>query len=159
MARRYRAVIAPSTGAGSSTLPVASIFAGSASQGLVVKSVEVKNTTATAARGVLQRLTSRGTPGAAITEAEFVDADTNNVSEALNTHTVAPGLGAVVESWAVKAGIGEGDFIDLSYLDPDPDAPINEKGLYIPPGTANGVGLIVIGTGQVLDVTIDFLEA
>lgn len=157
--RRYRAVVAPSTGAGSTTLPVASIYSGSATVGLILKSVEIKNTTATAARGVLQKLTSRGTPGAAVTEAEFVDANANNVAEAFNTHTVAPTLGAIVESWSVEGGAGKSDVIDLSYLDPDPEADVSERGLYIPPGTANGAGLIVIGTGQVLDVTFDFMEA
>lgn len=161
MARRYRAVIAPTAGAGSATLPVASIWSGSATQGLIIKSIELKNTTTTAARGTINRLSGgRGTVGAAITEAEFVDADTNNVSEAFNTSTVTPTtIGAAVESWAVGASIGATDLVDFSFLDPSPEAEINERGLYVPPGTTNGVGIIVIGTGQVLDVTIDFLEA
>lgn len=157
--RRYRGVVAPSAGAGSATLPVASIYSGSATQGLVLAYIKIRNTTATAARGTANRLTTRGTPGAAITESEFVDADTNNVSEVFNTHTVAPTLGAAVGIWSVKAGQGEGDYLDFTDLDPDAGAEINEKGLYIPPGTANGVGLVVIGTGQVLDVTFEFLEA
>lgn len=157
--RRYRGIVAPSAGAGSATLPVASVYSGSATQGLILVSIKIRNTTATAARGTANRLTTRGTPGAAITEAEFVDADTNNVSEVFNTHTVAPTLGAAVGIWSVEAGAGKGDFIDFTDLDPDPDAPVSEKGLYIPPGTGNGVGILPIGTGQVLDVTLEFIEA
>jgi hypothetical protein len=156
--RRYAGVVAPSTGAGSTTLPVASIYAGSASVGLLLSRIVVKNTTTTAARGTVNRLTSRGTPGAAITEAEFIDADTNNVSEVFNTHTVAPALGAAVASWSVGAAVGASDTIDFSEFDAGPDFEQNERGLYVPPGTANGVGILVIGTGQVLDVLFEFEE-
>lgn len=157
--RRYRAVVAPSTGAGSATLPVASLYNGSATAGLWVAFIEVRNTTATAARGVIAKLTSRATPGAAITEAEFVDADTNNTAEAFNTHTVAPALGGSVASWSVEAGAGKKDLTDFTDFDAGPDFEQNERGLYIPPGISNGIGVLPIGTGQVLDVTFEFLEA
>lgn len=156
--RRYRGIVAPSTGAGSATLPVASIYSGSATVGLFLQKVIVRNTTATAARGTINRLTTRGTPGAAITEAEFVDADTNNVSEVLNTHTVAPTLGAAVGVWSVGASIGAKDEINFAEYDGGAEFEQNERGMYIPPGTANGVGLVVIGTGQVLDVVFEFEE-
>lgn len=136
-------------GAGSATLPSFSLYA-SASKGFFLRDLYVANTTATAARYKLVRLTTRGTPGAGLTEAEAKVADADPTAEAFAAHSVAPTLGTDLAALPVPAGVAAlAPRLQLS--DPWEGG---ERGIYVPPGTANGIGVIVAsGTGQVLDVT------
>lgn len=138
MANGYR-----TTGAGSATLPSTSIYSlGTGDLWLV--EVGITNTTVTAYEVSLARLTTAGTQGAAAgswTSEEGVLNLTAKVA-AVQAHTVAPTLGPEVRRTSVGASIGSGVIFTFG-----------GRGLLIPSGTANGLGLITInGTGQLADV-------
>ena len=129
------------TAAGSTVLPSFSIYA-AAGVGGTIREIGIFNTTATAVALALRRLTTAGTQGAGQTEAahnnDFVAASCTVVT----THTVAPDLG---DDFGYRAPLGAavGSGVIWTFGGP---------GLVIPPGTANGIGVIVAsGTGQVLD--------
>lgn len=131
-----------STGAGSTTLPLMSLYAG-ASTRLKLVEVGVFNTTAVAVAVKLVRLSTTGTQGSGLVEAKF-DADTPAASGALvQTHSVAPTLGDDLGYRAeLGAAVGAGA---IWTMDTEP--------IRIPTGTGNGVGVIVdSGTGQVCDI-------
>lgn len=138
MANGYR-----TTGAGSATLPSTSIYSlGTGDLWLV--EVGITNTTVTAYECSLVRLTTAGTQGAAAgswTSEEGVLNLTSKVA-AVQAHTVAPTLGPEVRRASIGASIGSGVIFTFG-----------GRGLYIPSGAANGLGLITInGTGQLADV-------
>lgn len=147
---RY-AVAAIGVGAGSTTLPSFSIYS-SASKGFWLRELRVANTTTTAARYKLARVSTRGTPGAAITEGEFNAAGTDNEFEAFAAHSVGPTIGTDLA--VISLGAAAGSSVLLTFDRPyDPTGAAEEKGIYVPPGTANGLAVVVAaGTGQVLDI-------
>lgn len=132
------------TGAGSTTLPIAGLMA-QATTPLWVVEAWGTNTTAVALSLCLRRIvTAAGTPGAAQT-VNYEENDTVTLKgDPRDTWTVAPTLAAgALRNGAVGASIGSGWIANFG-----------GKGLYIPPGTTNGVALIPLtGTGQILDVT------
>jgi hypothetical protein len=132
------------TAAGSTTLPIMSLYA-VAAQGLMVREVGVFNTTTTAVRFKLVRLTSAGTPGAALTENKYLDWSGTPVGTAFNTHTGAPSLGTDIA--AMEAGAATGAGTILTFYG-------ENNGLLIPLGTANGIGILPLGTGQICDAYI-----
>jgi len=135
-------VSARSTGAGSATLPAMSLYA-AATQGFKLREVAVFNSTATGAAMQLVRLTTTGTVGAALTEGEFDEAfGPAPLCTGVNTHTVGPTLGQVLYTFPVGAAIGAGMILTF-YDDP----------IVCQVGTANGIGVITTGTGQIVDVT------
>lgn len=135
------------TSAPTSTLPGGSLYA-IANVPLRVYEIGVFNTTATAASLQIVRLTTAGTQGAAITEGPFDTDYSAFQGTAFNTHTgTPPSLGAVIRAFSVGAAIGAGAIFTF---DAEP--------LRIPPGTANGIGIISVGTGQVLDCYFDWDE-
>lgn len=141
-------VAAIGAGAGSTTLPSFSIYS-SASKGFWLREIRVANTTVTAARYKLSRLSTRGTPGAALTESEYNAAGTDNEFEAFLAHSVGPTIGTDIAACPLQAAVG---FTCIHKF--DDEFAEGEKGIYVPPGTANGLGVVVAsGTGQVLDVT------
>ncbi len=141
MARYISAVT--STGAGSVTLPIVSVYA-IAAVGFELREVACFNTTVTASRNRLQRLTTTGTVGAALTEAKYDDDSAPASCTGVNTHTVAPTLGDGLHMLPMGAAIGSGTI--LTFYD---------KGIECPVGTANGLGIIVLsGTGQIADVNL-----
>jgi hypothetical protein len=137
-----------STGAGSATLPLGSFYA-AASVAPKLRLVEVFNTTTTALEVALYRLTTTGTQGAEITTETKMDPDSPSATaSAWNTHSVAPTLGTEIKRASIGAAIGAGIIW-----------PFDAEPIRIPPGTANGVGIIIpAGTGQVCIVSFEWEE-
>jgi hypothetical protein len=130
------------SGAGSATLPMASLYA-QANTPLWVVEVGITNTTAVLLEVTLQRLSSTGTQGTAQTVI-YEENDTITVKgDPRQTHSVLPTLVAgEVRRASIGASVGSGVIFTFG-----------GRGLYIPPGTANGVGLLPISTtGQICDV-------
>jgi hypothetical protein len=138
-------------GAGSTTLPIASLYATAAVRPRLVE-VGVFNTSSTAVVIALRRFTTTGTQGATVTALAEDDPAQTPVATAKDTHTVAPTastgayrlatLGAVVGSgviWTFGGG--------------------KTPGLVIGNTTGDGIGLIVhTGTGQICDVSFTWDE-
>lgn len=138
---RYRSSFRPS-GAGSTTLPFASLYAIAAVR-LNLREVWCFNTTSTALVVALHRFTTAGTPGAGQVESKH-DGDSVAASGTVfDLHTATPPtLGDKLGQAPLAAAVGSGVIWTFD------DEPIR-----IPPGTANGVGIVVAtGTGQVCDV-------
>ena len=131
-------------GAGSATLPMASLYA-QATGALWLAEVGVTNTTVTAFAISLKRFSTLGTVGAVVPGVGYEENDVNVTTKgiAADTHTVGPTLVAgEIRRASVGASIGSGIIWTFG-----------GRGLFIPSGTANGVGLIPItGTGQICDV-------
>jgi hypothetical protein len=144
---RY-SVAGRSAGAGSTTLPVFSLYA-IAGIAAKVREIGVFNTTVTAVALKVARLSTTGTQGAALTEVEYDEDSPNPSSTAFDTHTVGPTIVAgQFRQVSLGAAIGSGVIF-----------PFGETGLVIQPGTANGIGVVVAtGTGQILDFYIDWDE-
>jgi len=131
------------TGAGSVTLPMASLYA-SSTGGLWVVEVGVTNTTVTAFECSLKRVTTTGTQGTAQTVVyEENDANFTAKGDPRDTHTVLPTLVAgEIRRTSIGASIGSGIIWTFG-----------GRGLFIPSGTANGIALMpMTGTGQISDV-------
>jgi len=126
------------TSAGSTSLPIISIYAAAAVGGKV-REIGVFNTTATAVDVKLTRVTTTGTQGAGQTAAKY-DADAANAScGVFTTHSVAPTLG---NDLGYRASLGAAIGAGVIWT-------FGDTGLRIPVGTANGIGVIVEnGTGQ-----------
>lgn len=127
------------TTAASATLPAGSLYA-IANRPLAVYEVGAFNTTTTATTIALARFTTAGTPGAGFTELSE-DPDITPVATLFDTHTVGPTIAGAFIRGILGAAVGSGVIWTFG-----------GKGLIIPQGTANGVGLYVpTGTGQVWD--------
>lgn len=135
--------------AGSSTLPLASLYATAAMAPRIVE-IGVFNTTATALAVALQRLTTTGTQGSAIAALPEDQPDQAAVATAKNGHTVGPTITTgVLRQASLGAAIGAG----VIWTWPD-TAPLR-----IAAATTNGIGITIpTGTGQVLDFSITWLE-
>jgi hypothetical protein len=131
------------TGAGSATLPMASLY--SLGTGAVwVVEIGVFNTTVTAFEVSLRRVTTTGTQGAAQTVG--YEEDELNVTakfDPRDTHTVLPTLVAgEIRRASIGASIGSGIIWTFG-----------GRGLKIPSGAGLGVALLPMsGTGQISDV-------
>ena len=134
---RYSAFV--TTGAGSTTLPIISLYA-PAGNGLWVREVGVFNTTTTAAGLKLVRLSTTGTQGGAITPAKFNSDAPAATGNPRTTHTVAPTLAGDIAAMPIGAAIGAGTILTFYG---------ENNGLKIDSGTGNGIGIIPLGTGQV----------
>lgn len=137
------------TGAGSTTLPIISIYSGAAATG-TVREIGVFNTTATAVELFLTRLTTTGTQGANLTEARHNPKKQTASCTVVGTHTVAPTLGDDLGyRVALGAAIGSGviwTFGDDGLLVTEADAV---------EANTNGIGVLVEnGTGQVCQAYI-----
>lgn len=131
---------ARSAGAGSASLPVGSLY-GVATSGLRLVEVGAFNTTNTSCTIGLCRMSTAGTPGAGLTEADYNPGLAPALATGFNTHTVAPTL--TDAGYRAKLGAADGSGIVWTFGD---------GGIVVPAGTANGIGIYVpIGTGQVLD--------
>jgi hypothetical protein len=128
-------------GAGSSTLPIGSIYAVAAAGGHV-REIGVWNTTTTALVVGLCRLTSTGTQGASLGTPFVYDPATDAAQiTGFNTHTVAPTLTDGGYRADLGAAIGSGVIWTFG-----------DVGLVIPVGTGQGIGIYIpTGTGQVCD--------
>jgi len=131
------------TGAGSTTLPILSIYSGAASLGSI-REIGIFNTTASAVALYLSRLTTAGTQGANLTEARHNPKRPAAACTVHGTHTVAPTKGddlgyRVVLGPAIGAGV-IWTFGDDGLLVTAPDAV---------EAVTNGIGILVEnGTGQ-----------
>ena len=142
-----------STGAGSATLPLGSIWATAAVRPRVVE-VGVFNTTATAVAVSLNRFSAgTGTKGAALTPVYEDDNSQAAVTTAANTHTVTPTtIGAVpLRQASLGAAIGSGVIWTFGGG--------KTPGLIVPNSTTDGIGIIIpTGTGQICDISITWDE-
>ena len=131
-----------SSGAGSTTLPSASLYAATSIRA-VLREVHVYNTTATAASFKLSRLDSAGTKPAAVTDAQYNQSSPAASCTVHGTHTAGPTIDEDITRFPVGAAIGAGNIITFG-----------DDGFVIPAGTANGVGVVLAsGTIQAVDVT------
>jgi hypothetical protein len=131
--------------AGSATLPFVSIYS-TATVNPRLREVHIFNTTATGNFVVaLCRLSTTGTQGAALTEAQL---DATGIAASVTGfagHTVAPTLTDLGIRKRMGAAIGDGVIWTFN----------NDVGVTCAVGTTNGLGLYVpTGTGQVCDYTL-----
>jgi hypothetical protein len=138
-------------GIGSTTLPMASIYATTGVRPRLVE-VGVFNSTATAVVIALRRLSSAGTPGAGITATYEDDSAQTAITTPKDTHTVAPTLVAgIIRVAALGAAIGSGVIWTFGGG--------KTPGLIIPNTTGDGIGVILhTGTGQICDVNFTWDE-
>lgn len=137
-------------GVGTTARPCVSLYAPS-THGLIVRAIQVWNTEAVNCEYKLQRLTNATGQGTGLTEVEISNAageGRDPGGTAFDVHGSDTGLGAVVRYWPIGAAVGAG------YYDT-----FGGRGLYIPAGTANGLGIILAtGTGRILAYAIDWEE-
>lgn len=132
------------TGAGSTTLPVLSLY-GISAIAPVLREVGLTNTTSTAVANKLVFLTTAGTQGAGLVETKHRDAAPAASSTAFTTHTVAPTLGGDL-GYRTSLGATVGAGVIWTF---------GAEGVQPPTGTANGIGVIVEnGTGQALQAYV-----
>jgi hypothetical protein len=136
------------TGAGSTTLPIASIFATAGCRPRV-REIGVFNTTATAVAIAVRRMTAVGTAGTGQTEVYNDDDAQTILATVFDTHTVT-GTFVTGSIRAASLGAAIGSGIIWTFADP---------GLIIPAGTGNGVVVVPLtGTGQICDVYFEWEE-
>lgn len=132
------------TGAGSATLPMASLIPlGTGALWLV--EVGVTNTTVTAFECSLKRfVTGAGTPGAAQSVNYEEDSAMVAKGDPRDTHTVTPTalVNGEIRRASIGASIGSGVIWTFG-----------GRGLFVPSATTGGVALMpMVGTGQISDV-------
>lgn len=137
------------TAAGSTTLPIISLYNSASVNGQIVE-VGVFNTTAVAVALKLVRLTTTGTQGTGLTETAHDTVAATAGCSGFNTHTVAPTLGGDLGyNMTLGAAIGSGAILTFGGRN-------LSTGLV---GTGNGIGVIVAtGTGQICDAYIVWEE-
>lgn len=137
------------TTAGSTTLPVISLYSGAAGGGNILK-IGVSNTAATAVSLKLVELSTTGTQGAALAETDWGYSGATAKCTAVNTHSVAPTIAADLGMNITLAGVIGDRFV----------WDFGTKGIATGgPGVTKGVGVIVAtGTGQALDAFIVWTE-
>ena len=132
---RYSAGVV--TGAGSTTLPIISLYA-AAAVGARIREIGATNTTATEVVLKLIRMTTTGTRGSALTNAKHDPASAAAGCSAYGTHTVTATNTDMGYRTVLGAAIGSGVIWTFG-----------DSGLVIPVGTGNGIGIMVgSGTGQ-----------
>lgn len=130
-----------STGAGSTTLAVGSLFA-AANNDVHVVEVGAFNTTTTACSIALRRWTALGTQGSGLSELPWDPDTTAATATAYDTHTVT---GTITAGYFATASIGAAVGAGVIWT-------FGERGIRIPKGTGNGAAIMVAaGTGQILD--------
>lgn len=135
------------TSAGSTTLPIISLYAAAGSGG-TIREIGVFNTTVNAVLLRLVRMSTTGTQGASITAGQYNLNQRAPACTAYTTHTVAPTITGLGYRTALGAAIGSGTIWTFG-----------DNGLVIPTGTSNGVGVIVeSGTGQPCEAYITWDE-
>jgi hypothetical protein len=136
-----------SSGAGTSARPIGSLFA-IASRSCYVREIGCFNTTSTSVAIRIAKCTAVGTPGTGLTEDRYNTNDDAADMTAFDTHSAD----ATVNTGSIRvarlgAAVGAGVIFTFA-----------EPGIFIPAGTANGVGIIPVGTGQILDWYIEWEE-
>jgi hypothetical protein len=135
--------------AGTNLLPLASLYATAAVRPQIVE-IGLFNTTSTAVAVALQRLTTTGTQGTAISVIPEDQPEQTAVATPKNGHTVGPTItSGVLRQASLGAAVGSG----VIWTWPDNHA------LAIAAATTNGIGITIpTGTGQVLDFSITWIE-
>lgn len=136
------------TAAGSTTLPIISLYA-TAAQSFFIDEIGVSNTTATAVALKLCKLTSAATQGAGLTETSLDAPGSTAVCTAFTTHSsTGPSVVDMGGNVVLGAAVGSGWIWTFG-----------ASGVSVPLGTANGVGIIVAtGTGQICDAYLRWRE-
>lgn len=124
------------TTAGSSTLPIVSLYSVAGSGGRLME-VHLFNTTTTAVQLRLMRLTTAGTKPAATVDGEYDEDMPPALMQFHGTHTVAATLGTEFKRVELGASIGAGIIWTFGAY-----------GLRIPLGVTNAIGVVPVGTGQ-----------
>lgn len=142
-----------STGAGSATLPLGSIWATTGVRPRLVE-VGVFNTTATACAVALCRFSgaSAGTKGATVVALYENDNSQAAVVTVANTHTVTPTtISIALRQASLGAAIGSGVIWTFGGGKTD--------GLVVPNTATDGIGIIIpTGTGQICDLSFTWDE-
>lgn len=129
------------SGAGSTTLPIGSLYSAT-SVGAHIREIGVFNTTTTAVALAVVRLTTAGTSSALTNIGKW---DPNSASASCTPRDTHSSTGPTVgnEFGRVTLGAAAGSGMVWTFGD---------SGIILPTGTANGVGIIVAtGTGQICD--------
>jgi hypothetical protein len=142
------AVGARTTAAPTATLPAISLYATSTINFSLLE-IGITNTTATACVVGLCRLTSAGTQGAGLTEANLDQSSVLPTCTAVNSHTsTGPTLTDLGYRWSLGAAIGSGIIWTFQPWE-----------MTVIPAAANGIGVYCpTGTGQILDVYMKWIE-
>jgi|SRR5881392_1921913 hypothetical protein len=136
------------TSAGSTTLPIISIYGGTTVRPRL-RELALFNTTATQVQLKLVRLSTAGTRGSAITILPQVSEDTAAIATVYQTHTVAPTITSG-DLYRVVLGAAIGSGVVLTFP---------EGGIVIPATANAGLGVVVsTGTGQVVEATLTWDE-
>ncbi len=136
------------TGAGSTTLPIASLYATAGVRPRVVE-VGCFNTTSTPVSIAIRRLSTTGTQGSTVTAVNQDDETQTAIAVPKDTHTVGPTIAAGALRIATLGGaVGAGVIWTFQ-----------EPGLIIAAATTNAICLVPFtGTGQICDVSITWVE-
>lgn len=135
------------SGVGTTARPVVSVYA-PAGNGFAIREIAVWNTEATACEYKIVRLTNATGQGTGLTEVEYATDLRDPTVTAFDTHSADTGIGSVIRYMPIGAAIGAGYYYTWG-----------GKGLLVPAGTANGVGiLLATGTGRILAYHIDWEE-
>jgi hypothetical protein len=143
-----RYTVSAVTTAGSTTLPIISLY-GSTTVRPKIREIGLFNTTTTAVALKVVRVTTTGTQGTALTEMPLIPEDPAAIATAFNTHSVAPTI-TTGDLYRVDLGAAIGSGVVLKF---------EETGLGIPATANNGIAVVVsTGTGQAVDATIIWEE-
>jgi hypothetical protein len=133
------------TAAGSTILPIISLYA-IAAVGGAIREIGVFNTTTTAVALRLIRLVATGTQGTGLVEAKHDTTSAAASCTAFTTHTGDPTASSVDLGYYTVLGAAAGAGVIWTF---------GASGLLIPVGTAQGIGVIPsTGTGQICDAYI-----
>lgn len=132
------------TTAGSTTLPIISLYGGTTCRP-VIREIHLFNTTATSVFLKVVRVSTTGTQGTALTEMPLVGEDVAAVATAFNTHSGAPTITSG-DLWRGALGAAIGSGVILTF---------GGEGITIPATANAGVAVVVsTGTGQAVEATI-----
>lgn len=131
---------ATSTNGGTAARPIGSIYSAAATRG-TIREIGLFNTTDVAAAFRIVRLTAQGTPGTGLTEDEQDPDASPPLCTAFNSHSADATVGNDT-GYRVQLGAAKGSGIVFTF---------GASGLVMVVGTANGIGILPIGTGQVCE--------
>ena len=135
------------SGIGTTARPSVSAYS-PAGNGFVIREIAVWNTTVTACTYKIARLTTAGTPGSGITEVEYANDLRDPTVTTFDAHSADATVGNTIRYMPIGAAVGAGYYYTWG-----------GKGLIVPAGTANGVGIVLVtGTGQLCAYHIDWEE-
>lgn len=131
---------ATSTNGGTAARPIGSIYA-AASSAFILREIGIFNTTDVACAFRLARLTAQGTPGTGLTEEEHDANMSPPLCTTFNSHSADATVGNDL-GYRAQLGAAKGSGVVWTF---------GGDGIRGGTGTANGVGIIPIGTGQVCE--------